>query len=80
MLIQINILIQDMILDQIFIHSFHFQILIGEKNVVNFGVDNSSSVHIGNKKKFIFALGKDPTQRLDDTTITAEAEYSINFS
>ena len=24
-------------------------------------------------------LGKDPTQRLDVMTITAEAEYSINF-
>ena len=30
-------------------------------------------------KKDILVLGKDPTQRLDVMTITAEAEYSINF-
>ena len=39
----------------------------------------SSSVHIDNKKKDILILGKGPTQGLDDTTITAEAQYSINF-
>ena len=55
---------------------FHFQIL----TVVILGVDNSSSVHIDNKKKDILVSGKGPTQGLDDTTITVEAEYSINFS
>ena len=39
----------------------------------------SSSVHIDNKNKNILILGKWPTQRLDDTTLTAEAEYPINF-
>ena len=39
------------------------------KNVIIFGVDMSSSVHI-----------EGPTQELDDTTLTAEAKYSINFS
>ena len=39
----------------------------------------SSSVHPDNKKKDILILGKGPTQGLDDTTLTAEAEYSINF-
>ena len=39
----------------------------------------SLSVHINNKKKEIFILGKSPTQRLDDTTLTAEKEYSTNF-
>ena len=40
----------------------------------------STSVHIDKKKKniLIFILG--PTQGLDDTTLTAEAQYSINFS
>ena len=50
------------------------------KNVIIFGVDNSSSVHIDNKKKDVLVLLKGPTQGLDETTITAEAEYSINFS
>ena len=40
----------------------------------------SSSVHIDNKKKHIFILGIGPTQGLDDTTLSAEAQYLINFS
>ena len=30
-------------------------------------------------KKDILVLGEGPTQGLDDTTITAEAKYPINF-
>ena len=45
-----------------------------------FGVDMSSSVHIDNEKKDTLILGIGPTQWLDDTTLTAEAQYSINFS
>ena len=37
-------------------------------------------MHIDNKKKDILVLGEGPAQGLDDTTITAEAQYSINFS
>ena len=40
----------------------------------------SSSVHIDNQKKDILILGIDPTQGLDDTTLTTEAPYSNNFS
>ena len=40
----------------------------------------SSSVHINNKKKDTLILSKGSTQGLDDTTLTAEAQYSINFS
>ena len=40
----------------------------------------SLSVHIDNKKKYILILGIGPKQGLDDTTLTAEAQYSINFS
>ena len=32
------------------------------------------------KKKDILILGKSPTDGLDDATITAETEYSINFT
>ena len=46
----------------------------------NFGVDNSSSVHIDNKKDDILVLSKGLTQGLYDTAIAAEVEYSINFS
>ena len=40
----------------------------------------SSSVHVDNKGKSILILGKGLTQRLDDTTVIAEAKYSINFT
>ena len=36
----------------------------------------SSSVHTDNKKKDTLILGKG----LDDITLTAEAQYSINFA
>ena len=39
-----------------------------------------SSVHIDNKKKDILILDKGPTQRLHDTTSSAESQYLINFS
>ena len=50
------------------------------KIVIIFGIDNSSSVHSDNRKKNIFVLGKDPADELYNTTLTARAEYSINFS
>ena len=50
------------------------------KNVSIFGVNVSSSVHIDDKKKYILILVKTPTQGLDNTTLTEEAQYSINFS
>ena len=50
------------------------------KNVIIFGVDMCSSVHANNKNKDVLILGKGQTQGLDNTTLTAEAEYSMNFS
>ena len=38
-----------------------------------------SSVHLNNKK-VILILGKDSTQGLGKTTLTAETDYLINFS
>ena len=40
----------------------------------------SSSVHTGYRNKDILNSGKGPTQGLNDTTLTAEAKYSVNFS
>ena len=37
-------------------------------------------MHIDNKKNDILIIGVGPTQRLHNTTLTAEAQYSINFS
>ena len=39
----------------------------------------SSSVHANNKNKDILILSKGETIGLDNTTLTAEAECSINF-
>ena len=50
------------------------------KNFIIFGVDMSSSVHTDNKKTDVLILGKGPTQGLNDTTSTAETQYSINVS
>ena len=40
----------------------------------------SSSVYIDNANKIILILGEEPTQGLDDTPLTADVQYSINFS
>ena len=40
----------------------------------------SPFVHIYNKRKDILTLGEGPTQGIDDTTLTAEAKYPINFT
>ena len=49
------------------------------KNVILFGADMSSSVHNDSKGKDILILGEGPIQRLDNTTLTAEATNFINL-
>ena len=49
------------------------------ENVIIFGVDMSSSVHVDNNKKDILILGNGSTQGLEHT-LTAEKKYSINFT
>ena len=48
------------------------------RNVIIFGLEKIS-VHADKEKKDIQVLGKGPTNRLDDTTITPEAQCFINF-
>ena len=48
-------------------------------NVIIFGANINWSVHINNKGKDILILGDGPIQGLDDTTLTAEAIYSIDL-
>ena len=57
-----------------FISRSEFSLLDGSvrRNVIIFGADMSSCVHTDNKKKDILILGEGPTQKLDDTTLTAE--------
>ena len=49
------------------------------QNVLIFGADMNTSIHIDNKKKDILMLGRGPTQGLE-STLTAEKMYSIKFA
>ena len=49
------------------------------QNVLIFGADMSSSIHIDNKKKDILVLGRGPTKGLE-STLTAEKMYSFNVT
>ena len=51
-----------------------------DKNVIIFGDYMCSSMHIDNKYRDISIIGKGLIQGFDNTTLSAEAEYSINFS
>ena len=50
------------------------------KNIIIFGADMTSYVHIDNKNIDILILGEGRTKGLGDTTLTAEAKYLINFT
>ena len=50
------------------------------RNVVIFGVDNTSSKHADNRKKDILVLDEGLTNGLDDTVTTAESNCSINIT
>ena len=64
------------VLDSIFFLPYYTCV---DKNVIIFGVDVSSSVLIDNKRKHILILDIVLTQRLDDTMLIAEAQFSISF-
>ena len=49
------------------------------QNVLIFGADTSSSVHVDDKKKDILVLRKGPTQGLEHT-LNTEKMYSIKFT
>ena len=50
------------------------------QNIIIFGVDMNSSIHIDNKGKDILIVGKGLTQGLGEHSLTAEKIYSINFT
>ena len=60
--------------------SFSFSGGRNGQNVIIYGVDMNSSVHVDNKGKDILILGTDPTQGLGEHLLTSEKMYSINFS
>ena len=50
------------------------------QNVIIFGADMNSSIHVDNKGKDILILGIGPMQGLGEHSLTAEKMYSINFT
>ena len=50
------------------------------ENVIIFRAHMSSSVHVDNKGKETLIFSEGPTQELDDTKLTGEAKYHINFT
>ena len=50
------------------------------KNVITFGVDMSSSVHVTNRANNIYVMGKSFIQGINDTTICAEKLFHNNFT
>ena len=50
------------------------------RNVMIFGTDSLNSKHSANKTQKILILGRDPIQKINDTTIYAEKVHSPNFS
>ena len=50
------------------------------RNVVIFGVDNSLSSHIDNRKNNYLVLGERPTDDISGSVGTAEKKFSLNFS
>ena len=46
------------------------------QNVINFGVDMSSSVYVDNKKRDILILAKDPTQELEHTLTAGKNAFN----
>ena len=75
---QINTNMTNLAKDLIPVQNFRLQ-MEAWKNVIIFAVDLSSSVHFDNKNKDILIIGEEPTQGLDDTTLTAETRYHIIF-
>ena len=60
--------------------SFSFPGVGYGQNVIIFGADMNSSIHIDNKGKDILILGIGPTQELGEHSLTTEKMYSINFT
>ena len=50
------------------------------RNVLIFGVDNTSSSHTDNQKNNFVVLGEGPTKDMRDRAGAAEKKISINFS
>ena len=69
-----------MILDLTNVQNFHCQMVNGLKILLFLELIVVFLRILIIRKKYDLFLGEGPTQRLDNTTITAKAEYSINVT
>ena len=69
-----------MILGLMHVHNFHFQMVNGLKILLFLELIVVFLRILIIRKKYDLFLGEGPTQRLDNTTITAKAVYSINVT
>ena len=76
MLVLININILALVLD---LKVFRYQMVVDLVRTV-FGAGVNSFVHINNKKKDIFVIGKILTNGSDDVAMTEDKECSTNFT
>ena len=79
MLIQVNVNIVATVQNLILAQNCHLHRETWGKNLL-FLDGKSSFVHINNNRNDILILCQGPTQGLDNTTLTAEAIYHINFT
>ena len=76
MLVLINTNVLALVLD---LKVFRYQTVVNLVRIV-FGTGVNTFVHINNKKKDIFVLGKIPTNGSDDVAMTEDKECSTNFT
>ena len=69
-----------MVMDLMYVYNCLYQTPTGAKLLLVLVRIIFVSVHVDNKKKDILLVGEGTTQGLYDTTITAKAKCSINFT
>ena len=62
------------------IRESNFDHTTNARNVIIFGADMSSSVHVTNRANHIYVMGKGFVQGINDTTIYSEKNFYRNFT
>ena len=76
-MILVNIDIMVMVLDSIHVHNLCVKLVVGVKRVF-YGPNMSSIAYVQNNKKDVIIFCEDPTQGLDDTTLTVEYPIKLH--
>ena len=58
----------------------NFNCITDARNIIIFGVDTSSSIHVTNRTNNIYVMGRGIIQGINDTTIYAEKLFHNNFT